>query len=103
MLDYRSSRLVRVGVDLKHVKVLAKDVSCAEETARWVKLHGVEGLLVSQKVSHDPSLLLVVNVGWLVFCVDVSFCVNDGAKTRLVAVVAVLAVVSGLGVVVLVG
>ena len=32
MLDYRPSRLVRVCVYLKHVKVLSEDVSCAEQT-----------------------------------------------------------------------
>ena len=61
VFDHGPRWFKRIHVYLKHVKVLPKRVSGHQKTAATVEFKRVDGLLMCQKMSHDPLLVFVVD------------------------------------------
>ena len=92
MLDNCARALVRVGVDLEDVEVLAETVGREQEPPAVVELQRVDGLLVGEEVGDDPALVLVVQQLGLARIADVLLGVQDGANAWLQVLLAVVAV-----------
>ena len=92
VLDNCARALVRVGVDLEDVEVLAETVGREQEPPAVVELQRVDGLLVGEEVGDDPALVLVVQQLGLARIADVLLGVQDGANAWLQVLLAVVAV-----------